>query len=173
MRAALAVAALGIIVGLSTRGELVGARLAGSSTADYESRLSVAAITLRAIGDAPFTGYGYATFADVFPLYRDDSIPLWGRWTEAHNSYLEAMLGLGVPVALLLFTLLGLLVHRCLLGALQRKRDRLAPGVAVGASLIVGCHALVDASIQLQGIALTYAALLGAGTAQSWSSREG
>jgi hypothetical protein len=48
----------------------------------------------------------------------------------------------------------------------------MASAVAVGATLIVGCHALVDFSIQLQGIALLYAALLGAGYAQSWTSRE-
>ena len=91
---------------------------------------------------------------------------------EAHNSYLEALLGLGAPVAIILFVGLGALVAQCLRGTLIRKRDRLAPSVAVGASLIVACHGLIDFSIQLQGIALSYAALLGAGYAQSWSSRE-
>jgi len=35
----------------------------------------------------------------------------------------------------------------------------------------VALHAFVDFSIQLQGVTLTFAALLGAGTAQSWSSQ--
>jgi O-antigen ligase len=172
MRAALAVAVAGIVLGLSTRGDLFGARLAGTSSADVESRLAVAKLTLRAIADEPLLGYGYGTFASVFPLYRDDTISLWGRWTEAHNCYLEAMLGLGIPAAAALFLGLGAIVWRCLRGALVRKRDRFAPSVAVGVSLIVASHALVDFSIQLQGIALTYAALIGAGYAQSWSSQD-
>jgi uncharacterized membrane protein len=75
-------------------------------------------------------------------------------------------------MALVLFVGFAALVFQCIKGALTRKRDRLAPGVAVAATLVVACHALVDFSIQLQGIALAYAALLGAGYAQSWTSRE-
>jgi O-antigen ligase len=172
MKAALAVALAGMVLALLTRGDLFGERLSQTGADDVESRLAVARITLRAIADEPLTGFGYGTFADVFPLYRDDSIPVIGKWREAHNSYLEALLGLGIPMAGVLFLCLGLLVAGCLGGALHRKRHRLAPTVAVGASLIVGWHALVDFSIQLQGIALGYAALLGAGFAQSWSSRQ-
>jgi O-antigen ligase len=173
MKAALAVAAAGIILALAARGEVVGAKLAGTSAAsDVGSRFAVAAITVRAIRESPIIGHGYATFASVFPAYRDDSIPLPGKWLEAHNSFLEAILGLGIPMAMVLFTGFAALLVQCMSGALKRKRDRLAPAVAVGATLVVACHALVDFSIQLQGIALGYAALLGAGYAQSWSSRE-
>ena len=43
-------------------------------------------------------------------------------------------LGLGLPMAIVLFTALGVLVARCLRGALLRKRDRLAPSVANSSS---------------------------------------
>jgi O-antigen ligase len=172
MKAALAVAVVGVIIGLAARGDAIGAKIAGTSSSDVESRLAVAAITVRAIAESPIIGHGYATFASVFPVYRDDSIPLPGKWLEAHNSFLEAILGLGIPMALVLFAGFAALVFQCIKGALTRKRDRLAPGVAVAATLVVACHALVDFSIQLQGIALAYAALLGAGYAQSWTSRE-
>jgi hypothetical protein len=37
--------------------------------------------------------------------------------------------------------------------------------------VIVGLHAFVDFSLQIQAVALTWVALLEAGTAQSWSSK--
>ncbi len=138
MKAALAVAVVGVIIGLAARGDAIGAKIAGTSSSDVESRLAVAAITVRAIAESPIIGHGYATFASVFPVYRDDSIPLPGKWLEAHNSFLEAILGLGIPMALVLFAGFAALVFQCIKGALTRKRDRLAPGVAVGATLIVG-----------------------------------
>jgi O-antigen ligase len=172
-KVALVIAVAGAALALGTRGERVITRFAENSVeSTVDSRITTAAITLEAIADRPLAGYGYGTFASVFPLYRDDTLSLKGRWKEAHNSYLEALLGLGVPVAFVLFFGFGWIVMQCLRGALTRKRDRLAPCVAVGASLIVGLHALVDFSIQIQGVALGYAALLGAGYAQSWSSRE-
>jgi hypothetical protein len=61
---------------------------------------------------------------------------------------------------------------RCFVGALERKRDSAAPIAAATASVIVALHAFIDFSIQLQGVTLTFAALLGAGTAQSWSSQK-
>jgi hypothetical protein len=43
--------------------------------------------------------------------------------------------------------------------------------VAVGATVLVALHSLVDFSLQIQAIALSYAMLLGVGVAQSESSR--
>lgn len=172
-RTALAIAIVGSLFALGTRGELIGTRLATSSAENTtEARFATAAITMRAIAARPILGYGYGTFTSVFPRFRDDTLPLSGRWKEAHNSYLEALLGLGIPMALVLFLGVAWIVGTCARGVATRRRDRLAPMVAVAASLVVGLHALVDFSIQIQGVALGFAALLGAGYAQSWSSRE-
>jgi len=43
--------------------------------------------------------------------------------------------------------------------------------VAAGVAFLLGAHALVDFTLQLQSIAITFVALLGAGVAQSESSR--
>lgn len=172
-RTALVIAIAGAVLALGTRGDLIGTRLAETSVeTTLEERTLTPAITLRAIMARPILGYGYGTFASVFPQFRDDTLPLSGRWKEAHNSYLEALLGLGVPMALVLFAGLAWIAGTCLKGVLTRRRDRLAPLVAVGAALVVALHVLVDFSIQIQGVALAFAALLGAGYAQSWSSRE-
>jgi O-antigen ligase len=135
------------------------------------SRAAVYAITLRAIVDAPLLGFGYGGFADVFPLYRDQSISTFGVWQQAHNTYLEVWLGLGLLFGLALMAAIGLLTFRCVLGAINRQRDSIAPIVATAAALLVGVHALVDFSLQIEAVALTFMALLGAGVAQSESSR--
>jgi O-antigen ligase len=169
----MAIAVLGILIALVAHGDSLTGRLANSTVeGDLQPRFAVARATLRAISSRPLLGYGYGTFASAFPPYRDETIEPGLRWTEAHNSYLEALLGLGVPVALILFASLATIVLSCARGVIMRKRDRLSPIAAMAATFIVALHALIDFSIQIEGIALTYAALLGAGFAQSWSTRE-
>lgn len=160
-----------IIATLSSHGEFLAEKLTATTGSDFSSRLAIAKITLRAIFERPITGFGYGTFADVFPLFRDDSVTMYERYFEAHNAYLEAVLGLGIPAALIFFVGVGYIVYRCFFGALTRGRNHAIPAAASAATVIVGLHAFVDFSIQLEGIAMTYAALLGAGFAQSWSSR--
>ena len=45
------------------------------------------------------------------------------------------------------------------------------PCVAASVAFLLGAHALVDFTLQMQAIAITFMALLGAGVAQSESSR--
>jgi O-antigen ligase len=153
-------------------GQAVSGELARTGVSDLEARFAVTSVVLQAIQDAPWVGFGYGTFADVFPMYRDISVPPTGTWLEAHNAYAEALLGLGIPAAIGLFAAIGWLSLHCFVGALERKRDSVAPIAAATASVIVALHALIDFSIQLQGVTLTFAALLGAGVAQSWSSQK-
>jgi hypothetical protein len=54
---------------------------------------------------------------------------------------------------------------------MTRQENVTVPRVAVGAAFLVGVHALVDFSLQIQAVALTFMAVLGAGVAQSASSR--
>jgi O-antigen ligase len=170
--APMAIAIVGVAVALAAHGDTLTGRLIGSSVeGDLHPRLAVARVTMRAIQDQPLLGHGYGTFVYTFPPFRDQAVMPDVTWREAHNSYLEALLGLGIPVALTLFAGLATIVFRCGRAVITRRRDRLAPVAALAATVIMALHALVDFSIQIEGIALTYAALLGAGLAQSWSSR--
>ena len=63
-----------------------------------ESRLPTYIITLRSIFASPLTGYGYGTFVDVFPMFRDQSVSTDAKWEMAHNTYLEIFQGLGVGI---------------------------------------------------------------------------
>jgi hypothetical protein len=62
------------------------------------------------------------------------------------------------------------LVWKCAKGARTRKRGATIPAIAASVSFLVGVHALVDFSLQIQAIALTYMAVLGAGVAQSFGT---
>jgi O-antigen ligase len=135
------------------------------------NRLAIYRLTLQSILDRPWLGWGYGTFVDVFPMYRDGSITGSGTWSQAHNTYLEAAQGLGIVFGSIFVGLVALLAFRCLRGAVSRRENAMMPLIAVCAAILVGAHALVDFSLQIQAVALTIVALLGAGIAQAESSR--
>ena len=128
-------------------------------------------IVIRSILDTPILGYGYGTFPDVFPMFRDQSLSTSGKWDFAHNTYLEVLQGLGLVFGSMLVASVSLLVLRCIKGAAARQRNETLPCVAASAAVLLGVHSLVDFSLQIQAIAMTFMALLGAGVAQSESSR--
>jgi O-Antigen ligase len=136
-----------------------------------EGRMALNRLTLGSVGDARFLGFGYGTFADVFPMYRDQSVGVDRIFDKAHNSYLEVLQGLGLAFGSMLIANLALLVLRCLSGAVRRHQSATIPCVAAGAGFLVGVHSLVDFSLQIQAVTLTFMAILGAGVAQSESSR--
>jgi O-antigen ligase len=136
---------------------------------DY-GRMAVYTIATRSILDAPLLGYGYGTFADVFPMFRDQSVSTFNKWDVAHSTYLEAFQGLGLVFGLMLVACVVLLVLACVKGAMTRRENETIPCVAASAAFLVGIHSLVDFSLQIQAIAITFMALLGAGVAQSQSS---
>ena len=159
-----------VAVTLFVFGNVVGGKLATGGVYDGE-RFSVYLLTLRSILAKPWLGWGYGTFPDVFPMFRDRSISVLGTWSQAHNTYLEIFQGLGVIGGTLLLGCVVTLVMRCVAGTRKRQREVIAPCVAASAAFLVGAHALVDFSLQMQAVALTFVVVLAAGVAQSESSR--
>jgi O-antigen ligase len=151
-------------------GDFVAGKIAQEGLRD-DSRMAVYMIAMRSIIDAPLLGYGYGTFADVFPMFRDQSVNTCCRWTMAHNTYLEVFQGLGLVFGSMLLAAVVVLVLRCVKGAATRRMNQTLPCVAASVAFLLGIHALVDFSLQIQAIAIAFMALLGAGVAQSESSR--
>src|SRR5262249_32160431 len=143
-------------------GDLVVGKITRQGFGD-ESRMAVYTITARSILDAPVLGYGYGTFADVFPMFRDHSVDTSGRWEMAHNTYLEVFQGLGLLFGSMLVASVVLLVLRCVKGAMRRQANETMPCVAASVAFLLGIHTLVDFSLQMQAIAISFMALLGAG----------
>jgi O-antigen ligase len=143
-------------------------RIAGTAW-DIDGRHEIYTATLDAIGNTPLVGSGLGTFKWVFPPYRTEDVSL--PVELAHDDYLENMLELGIPAAVTLIGSVLLLVLRCVRGAFLRRRDALLPCLGVGASVLVGSHALVDFSLQIPAVAMSYLLILGAAVAQSASTR--
>jgi hypothetical protein len=151
-------------------GDLVVGKITRQGFGD-EGRMAVYTITMRSILGAPLLGYGYGTFADVFPMFRDQSVSTSGMWQMAHDSYLEVFQGLGLLFGSMLVASVVLLTLRCIKGATTRQQNEMMPCVAASVAFLLGVHALVDFSLQMQAVAITFMTLLGAGVAQSESSR--
>ena len=132
-----------------------------------EGRLVVGIVTMRSILNSPLLGFGYGTFLAAFPMFRDNSVNIWSFWDKAHNTYLEIFQGLGLLFGAMLIASVVLLAWDCMTGARTRRRDATIPAIAASVSVLVGVNALVDFSLQIQAVTLTYLALLGAGVAQA------
>ena len=124
--------------------------------------------TMQAIKEHPIFGTGLGTFEFVYPAYQTPDISAF--YDLAHDDYLENTLELGIPAAVAFFAALGLLTGRCVMGVFQRRRDGIYPAIAVAATVLVGVHAVVDFSLQIPAVAVTYAAIFGMGVAQSLST---
>ncbi|MBV8549261.1 MAG: O-antigen ligase family protein [Alphaproteobacteria bacterium] len=138
---------------------------------DYSSRdrWTVYQLTLQAIMENPWLGYGLHGFQAVFRTHQQFMIMDFDR---AHNDILEIILDLGIPAALCLITGVGLLLLRLLHGLLTRRRNGLFPVLALSSSLVILSHACVNFSLQIPGISMLWAGLLGCGLAQSWSEHQ-
>ena len=132
-----------------------------------EGRRWAPLVILRSILSAPVLGFGYGTFEAIFPMFRDGSLSILGLWDRAHNTYLEVLQGLGLLFGAMLIACVGALVWDCVKGARTRKRNATIPAIAASVSVLVGAHALIDFSLQIQAVTLTYMAVLGAGVAQA------
>ena len=166
----IAVGAVLVAITFLVFGDAVLGKIAQAGLRD-ESRMPAYIITLRSILAAPLLGYGYGTFADVFPMFRDQSVSTLTKWPMAHNTYLEIFQGLGLLFGAMLLASVVVLVWRCVKGATTRQANNTLPCVAAGGAFLLGVHSLIDFSLQMQAITITFMALLGAGVAQSESSR--
>ena len=162
-----AVAILGFVA--LTYGDLLASRLS-TNELDTGERSATYALTLKAVSDRPLEGFGYGTFQEAFPQYRDNTVLPWFTWDKAHNTFLELALEIGIPATVLLILSIGLLVGRCL-RAVGDPNSSSAPLIAVSATAVIVGTSLIDFGVQIQAVALTWVALLGAGYAQAEDAR--
>jgi O-antigen ligase len=153
-------------------GEMLGSRMEALIDAGSADQVRVAlwAAAWRMIENAPWLGLGLGSFQDAYPLYATQAFPY--LMDKAHSDYLEFAAGLGVPAALCWWAAMGWCVQRLLRGVFVRRKDRIYSLAALGATVLVGLHSAVDFSLQMPAVAAVYAALLGLGIAQSYTSEE-
>jgi len=130
------------------------------------TRAAITDSSMKAIAAAPLVGNGFGAFERYYPLFADGSVA--GAVGEANNDLLETLADLGLPAGLAFIAAPIVLAGMCFAGCVRRRRDRLFPAIGFAVSVAVAVHALVEFSLQIPAVAVTYAALLGVGVAQSW-----
>jgi hypothetical protein len=161
-RAAAFVGAVVVVVGaFALFGERSVYRMQEQGTQD--TRWCAFASTLEAIDNNWLFGTGFATFQDVFPMYRHyDCAGILGVWEHAHNVYLEGFLGFGV-----LFAVIGLIGLAALLvilirGVRVRHGRRFVPVSGLAVLVLTALHGLVDFSLLIPGFNVYFAAFMAA-----------
>lgn len=122
-------------------------------------------MTIEAIEQKPLLGTGYGTYEEIIPMFANEN--MYGYIRKAHNTYLENSMELGVIAAFALFCSIGILALICFYGAKKRGEGAIYPSVGLGVTALIASHSLVDFSLQMPAIAMTYAAVMGASVAQS------
>lgn len=140
---------------------------AADTLGEVDGRIAAWEMTLQAIAERPLLGYGHGAYQELFFLAHGPELGRTGVWDHAHNDYLQAAAELGLPAAGALWLAILLVWGLCLGGALRRRRRRVYPLVAATAGVVVGLHAITDFSLLMPAVAMTFAAMLGIGCAQS------
>jgi hypothetical protein len=150
------------------RGTLVWIDRFSSASLEQGLRAQIYGNTIEAISASPWLGYGFGSFPSIYRVYNDHDARQIVE--AAHNAYLETMVELGIPAALMLFCAVGACVLRCWNGARRRRRDADIPAIGAATAMVFLSHSIVDFPLQVPAIAMGFAFLLGIGFSQSWSS---
>jgi O-antigen ligase len=132
-----------------------------------ETRACVYKSMLPAIRDHFWLGSGLGTFQDLFPSYRLPECGVTGHWEMGHSVYLEGLLALGASFVVCAFLFYYRLLGAYVYGLLERRRWRFVPLSCLGVMAAVTLHSMVDFSLQIPGVAVLVAAVLGSGAGMS------
>ncbi|SMD15636.1 O-antigen ligase family protein [Rhizobium sp. RU36D] len=119
----------------------------------------------------PWTGYGGGAFELSFTMFHHGPLSFDLIWQKAHNTYL----GLFADYGLAFGSLPILVMFISLLTQLRKYFTSATVDYPTIASISVICiaalHALVDFSLEIQGYALYFAAIVGIGVARTIAAR--
>lgn len=128
---------------------------------DAQMRADIVSHSLLIAEDFPLTGIGMGAFETVFPVYRTTETGMGGTWNGVHNIYVEAVIGLGIPIALCLFASVGFLLAAVFQRSRKAGSSDVLPCVALGAMSACLTSGLYDFSLMTPGISLMAFTLLG------------
>jgi O-antigen ligase len=140
-----------------------------SAEQDLPSRVIVWKDTFKLVRAHPYWGSGPGSFEDVYTRVQTSGLTM--RLNHAHDDYLEFGAEWGVPGALLLIGLIGLVLVRALrgIGRTARAADRFLLLGCCGGLCSMLLHAVVDFNLHIPANALLFAVLAGV----AWSLSAG
>lgn len=109
-----------------------------------------------------FLGTGLGSFREAYERYQDPICAQNRLWDRAHSFYLEGWIDLGVIFAAVLLVTVGGLVLIFISGMKTRKSRRWASATGASVLLLFLLHSIVDFSIQIPGVAVSFAAIMAA-----------
>ncbi len=160
------------VLALEVFGGTLAGRVAARGLGD-PSRFEGYRDVLGMFPDFPWLGIGLGAFEHVFPAYRNPANTSTAVWDKAHSVPLELAIEIGLPACSVVLFASALILRSLLLGSLRRRRHRLLPIAGFAVALLGGSHSLVDFSLQIPGYAVTFAAVIAVGLAQSLPERAG
>jgi len=127
---------------------------------DWQTRSTVYSDIMTIIMRQPLTGFGLGSFEVVFREAKSLHFEQGLIWMRAHNVYLEAWLGLGIPIgsALILICMSPALIH---LMRIRHNETTTIGNVAIALTVLAGAHSFFDFSSQVGANAITLAAIAG------------
>jgi O-antigen ligase len=140
------------------------------ATSTEDARFTIYPAVVDAILDRPFLGHGLGSFQDAFRIYLPEDAA-FGEFLRAHNTYLELAFGLGLPATAALFLALGVIIYYIHRGTRMRNNDYVFSCFALGCVATAAFHSVFDFSLQIPAVAALFAAILGLGYAQSFSTK--
>lgn len=163
-----AIAILGGLFAFNLSGDIVIKRLE-QTTLETSVRDDLYLRVIDAISSNPILGTGYGTFEKAFLAFKTQDLSRF-TWDKAHNSYLELAMELGWPATAAIVAafiwLVGVFIH----GLRTRQRRRVYAAIGLASTILVAAHSLVDFSLQIPGLTVSYALLAGMAWGQSWPS---
>lgn len=112
-------------------------------------------------------GSGFGTFEAVFPIYRDPGCGVTGVWKQAHNFWLEGLMGLGIVFV----PIVGFSVYRismCFVKGIRTRNSlRFICHIGIAVLALIGLHSFVEFSMQIPGVAFYGTAVTAALCGQS------
>ncbi|WP_144575799.1 O-antigen ligase [Agrobacterium sp. DE0009] len=148
--------------------ELYGAQLFErllEANEDAHVRLRFYEQVLGMVAYRPFTGYGGSSFEFAYPLFHGMQVNSDTVWEKTHNSYFALWTDYGIIFGSLPIALLVILAHRLISKYAQSARVDAPVAASIGTLIVASLHSLVDFSLEIQGVALIFVAVVGAGIA--------
>jgi O-antigen ligase len=115
-----------------------------------------------AILERPWLGIGLGGFEVFYPTRRDPACGIYGEWEYLHSVYLEMLLSGGIVFSGLALVFIVWLARLFFAGYRRRRSFRVVPLIGGAILMLIACHSIFDFSIQIPGIGLLVAAILGA-----------
>lgn len=132
----------------------------------FGQRLLQDASSLKLLAAVWMTGVGAGNYRWVFPMFRDEQLS-FATYDHAHNDYLEAAIGQGIPVAIILGVAVFLILRQLYKGY-RTRRNPLMRGIIFGCSLSVIfmlLHATVEFNFQIPANSIYFLVIAATGIA--------